>query len=81
MELRDVDFYISFRNTEMGKLASGGVLNEVKKNILSKTSSANSKNELYLFSSVSKTYFKKIMKAFLFYFKNTFINLISMTLM
>ena len=53
MELRDIGFYLDFRTPEMGKLASGGVLNEIKNNIVTKTSGKASKAELVLYSSVS----------------------------
>lgn len=51
MELRDIDFFLDFRTTEMAKLASGGVLNEITKNIVKKSKTPTNPNQLFLFSS------------------------------
>ena len=54
MELRDIDFFLDFRTAEMAKLAAGGVLNELRKNIQLKVNrNSSSSAQLILFSSVS----------------------------
>ena len=51
MEMNDYTFYIDFVTTEMGRLISGGLLNDMVKNIKKKV--AGSKNELYVYAVVS----------------------------
>ncbi|CAF0770893.1 unnamed protein product [Brachionus calyciflorus] len=48
MEMNDYTFYIDFVTDEMGRLISGGLLNDIVNNIKKKVS--GSKNELYIYT-------------------------------
>jgi hypothetical protein len=44
-------FHFSYRNTQMAKLTSGGILNDMRNNFVKKITK-NTQNELYLYSGV-----------------------------
>jgi len=54
-------FYFDFRFTEIGKLVSGGILKDMRKNIMNRVSNKNSSSELHLYSG-HDTYVAGLMK-------------------